>query len=223
VANLVDNSGDATSNLVAGNGTASAVFTMPGTVALQVESVVATVDNSAGGDTTAQLTVRDQSGVVIATKRQDDVIPAGGTGHATFALRLDNAGGGIRFNKHNQGTWLYILATGNDPATGLGSIYLQGDNEIQIRTPFMYLKGDDSAPMRLYNFTLLDIQCDAVNVLGTPGGVFIQGDQGGVYVQSSHAGVGGFTVADQSGQALFQVDPDGSLHGRTGKTLVFDL
>lgn len=57
---------------------------------LDVESVVATIDNSGGGDIQPLLTIRDSSGVVIATKRQVDIIPAGDTGTATFALRLDD-------------------------------------------------------------------------------------------------------------------------------------
>lgn len=223
MANLVDQSGDAQSNIVQGIGTNSVSFTMPGSVALNVESVLAHVDNTLGADTTATLTIRDVSGEVIATKRQDDVIPAADTGTATFALRLDSGGGGIKFKKYNRGQWLSIVATGNDPNTGLGSIYLQGDNEIHMLTPFMFLSGNDTAPFRLYQYTLFDVQVDAINLLGTPGGVTIEGDDGGVYIISSKAGVGGFSVADSGGQLLFTVDPDGSMHGRTGKALVFDL
>lgn len=90
MANLADKSGDAYSNIVQGTGTATATFVMPGTVPLAVSSVVATVDNTAGGDTRATLVIRDQAGEVIATKRQGAVIPAGDTGTATWALRLDD-------------------------------------------------------------------------------------------------------------------------------------
>lgn len=94
MANLVDKSGDAYSNLVAGNGTNSLTFTMPGSVALNVESVVATIDNAAGGATTGELSIADASGVVIANKRQGDTIPSGDTGTATWALRLADDGTG---------------------------------------------------------------------------------------------------------------------------------
>jgi hypothetical protein len=125
VANLVDGSGDAGSNLVQGRGTNSATFPMPNNVPLAVSSVLATINNAAGGDTTAELVVRDSSGEVIATKRQSEVIPAGGTGTATFALRLTDEGAagaaGIEFDTFPQaGTWLYIETTGSDPNTGNG-------------------------------------------------------------------------------------------------------
>lgn len=95
MANLADKSGDAYSNLVPGNNTNSATFTMPGSVRLDVETVVATVDNTAGAATDATLIVADASGEVIATKRLDDVIPAGDTGGtATFSLRNADSGGG---------------------------------------------------------------------------------------------------------------------------------
>ncbi len=53
-----------------------------------VESVYVEVDNSAGGDARPTLTVSEQSGVVIAKKRQGEAIASGDTGSATWALRL---------------------------------------------------------------------------------------------------------------------------------------
>ena len=85
---LADRSADVGSNLVQGTGTNSLTFTMPGNIRLDVESVVATVNNAAGGDTTAEIVIRDQAGTVIATNAQSEVIPAGDTGTATFALRV---------------------------------------------------------------------------------------------------------------------------------------
>lgn len=76
------------SNLVTGTGTNVATFTLPSTPRYVVQSVVATVDNSAGGDTTATLTFADTNGAVIAKKRQGETLDSGITGTATFALRL---------------------------------------------------------------------------------------------------------------------------------------
>lgn len=90
MAKLLDGSGDAGSNLVRGAGTATATFPLPGNVPLSVESVYATVDNSAGGATTALLTIKDASGEVIARKRQGATIDAGASGSATWAFRLDD-------------------------------------------------------------------------------------------------------------------------------------
>ena len=85
---LADRSADAGSNVVNGDGSNSLTFTMPANVVLDVQSVVATVDNTAGGDSRATIVIRDASGQVIAAKRQGDPIPAGDTGTATWALRL---------------------------------------------------------------------------------------------------------------------------------------
>lgn len=104
MANLAGEFGDAYSNIVNGTNASSLAFTMPGGVELDVESVVATIDNAAGGDTTPTLVVRDLSGEVIATKRMGDVIPAGGTGTATFSLRNSDDGGGIARVTSTDGT-----------------------------------------------------------------------------------------------------------------------
>lgn len=83
---------DAGSNLVSGNGTRSATFTMPHNAAIKVESVVAAITNGSGSAVTPELTIQDQSGVVIAKIRQSQTIPAGDTGSATWALRVAESG-----------------------------------------------------------------------------------------------------------------------------------
>src|SRR5437773_899612 len=73
-----------------GNGTGTLSYTIPGS-GLDVESVYADVDTSgAGGAVTAELTITDQSGVVIARKVQNTTIDAGIAGSATWALQLDD-------------------------------------------------------------------------------------------------------------------------------------
>lgn len=87
---LADASADVNSNLTTGTGTESVVYTVPGNVAVKVESVVATITNGSASAVTPEVTIRDQSGVVIARKAQRTTIPAGDSGTATFALRLDD-------------------------------------------------------------------------------------------------------------------------------------
>jgi hypothetical protein len=75
---------------VPGNGTTTLSWTVPGD-GMDVETVYASVDaTGAGGAVTAEITITDQSGVVIARKVQGTTIAAGGTGSATWALRLDD-------------------------------------------------------------------------------------------------------------------------------------
>lgn len=80
--------GDAGSNLVSGEGTNALTFTLPAQPRYKVESVVATVDNGAGGDTGSVLVMADTNGAVIAKKRQGQSVDAGATTTATWALRL---------------------------------------------------------------------------------------------------------------------------------------
>jgi hypothetical protein len=78
----------------AGNGTNSVSYVLPPGVVLDLEAVYAEIDATAAGDTTAELTISDQTGVVIARKRQGETITGGAPGSATWALRLADDGGG---------------------------------------------------------------------------------------------------------------------------------
>lgn len=138
MAKLLDFGGSVDSNLVQGLGTNSVTFTMPGNVGLAVESVLATINNTAGGVTTAKLTIRDQSGEVIATKPQRDTIPAGDTGTATWALRLgDDGASGVT------ATWARYRGTQNIPvlpASGqLDYIFVDGTPLLDLTNPFIPL------------------------------------------------------------------------------------
>jgi hypothetical protein len=76
--------------VVPGAGGNSLSFAIPPGVDFNVESVLAAVDASAAGDTFGELSVSDQSGVVIATKRQGLPIPGGSSGTETWALGLND-------------------------------------------------------------------------------------------------------------------------------------
>lgn len=78
-----------------GNGQSTVSIELPPIVGFTPESVRVVVDNSGGGPVTATLDIAEQSGVVIATKRQGETIDAGtNPGSATWALRLDDEGSG---------------------------------------------------------------------------------------------------------------------------------
>ncbi len=189
MARLIDFGGEVNSNLVQGLGTNSATFTMPGNIGLAVESVLATINNSAGGVATATLTVRDQSGEVIAKKRLGDTIPAADTGTATWALRLtDNDGGasvsGIQFDVVNVGDWLYIETTnalGIRVFADLGSILLAAANS-----------------------ALELLEAGGMNLTGT-GPLGVTADSAGFTLNSN------FAVASANGNASLQF-PNGSVN-----------
>src|SRR4051812_3600093 len=74
--------------VVPGNGTDTLTFEVPSFYAVDLESVLANVDASGAGDTTATLTVADQTGEQVAAVAQGRAIAGGGQGRATWALRL---------------------------------------------------------------------------------------------------------------------------------------
>ncbi len=73
----------------------TATYALPLTGRLDVESVVATIDNSAGGTIHPILYLAAPNGEIIAKKVQSDSIPAGDVGSATWALRLDDKSAGV--------------------------------------------------------------------------------------------------------------------------------
>ncbi len=191
MARLIDFGGEVNSNLVQGLGTNSATFTMPGNIGLAVESVLATIDNTAGGVATATLTVRDQSGEVIAKKRLGETIPAADTGTATWALRLADSNGAsgtgfIKFDTDPQtGDWLLVTTTGSDPATG-NSIYLIGPS-VEIDAP---------------DFFNVDARGGTGTIFLEAGGLFHEKADGHMLVTSN----GSYTLNADSGDIEFGTD-----------------
>ena len=258
------------SNLTQGQGTNSLTFTLPNAPQYVVQSVVATVDNSAGGATTATLTYADTSGVVIAKRRQGETITAGATTTATWALRLAGSDGdGIRFDRDNVGGSLQV------ETTGAGGVEVDVHNGASFTTvldgpaggfyvyaPFVYYDVG-GGHYRLLNTDLFDVQATAVSLsvgvggvtTGTAGQIADTADSVTVDVSTSeaHTVVGSFivnagdieldglttvhggnfevtipnggatTFFDHNANPIFRIDENGDLHGKTGKSLVFDL
>lgn len=245
MANVIEGGEVGSSNLVQGKGTNSATFPMPASVPLLVESVVATVNNAAGGDTIATLTIKDQSGEVIAEKRQGAVIPAGDTGTATFALRDDDndavgtGAGFIKYDFLNSGDWLTVATTGQGGPTSSGVEFdvAKGDfavfvdpvtgDTLRLSGGFLFFDANGGI-FRFVNGSLFDVTATQFAVTTTQAwGVANNNDgvsgttAGDVFVtiKAAHS----LTVQDTLGNALFRVDANGDLHGKTGKALVFDL
>lgn len=92
--------GEVYSHVVPGAGSQTLTFQLPGGGKLEVDAVIAQIDNTAGAATHPILFIALPDGSIIAKKPQGSVIPAGDTGTATWALRLTDdvaaaAGGGL--------------------------------------------------------------------------------------------------------------------------------
>jgi hypothetical protein len=206
------------SNLVSGAGATVATFTLPASPLYRVESVVAHVDNTAGGDTTATLTYADTNGEVIAKRPQGDVIPAGDTGTATFALRLTGTKRGfIRYNKLNVGDWLSIQATGTGGLFG-GSIEMIAAALMElIATDIALQPGNDIILTAGRDITMqVSRNLDATVTTDTT----ISTQDFTIRLTAAAKSV---TVRDRFNAPIFRIDENGDLHGKTGKALVFDL
>lgn len=106
-----------------GSGAQTASYVLPPGLLQYVQSVLVEVDATAAGDVRPTLRVKEQTGVVIATKRPPEPIPSGDTGTATWALRLVDDSGGIRVITSNNGTITVTNPTG--PITDLRTTPVQ--------------------------------------------------------------------------------------------------
>lgn len=162
MANVPDIGGDASSNIENG-GTDTVTYTLPGSPGQKVTSVVATIANGAASGVTPKVTVRDPSGVIIATNTQAESIPAGDTGTATFALRLDDGGGGLRFKRLQAGDWFNLVTDAGSvpPNTTVGGISSNWDTGIQGDAIAI---GADGGTALLELASTHNLHLDAVNI-----------------------------------------------------------
>ena len=124
--------------IVPGQGASAVTYTLPAGIYQYIESVVATVDTSGSGDVTAVLTVEDDSGTVIADKEQARAITAGGSGRATWALRLtDESGGGAPNGGKSKAQYVgnNVSIAPNFNADLTWDTLLVGDALLDISTP----------------------------------------------------------------------------------------
>lgn len=152
--------------VLAGDGTSVARYKLAPGVLQYVQSVLVEVDATGAGAVRPTLKVSEQSGVVIATKRQGQPIPAGDTGTATWALRLTDEiaqHAGFQVNFVNQGppppTGEVVFATGVSPE--LGAV---GPSSVVTLSPtwtvaandrfVIFVQNDDDAPITAAVYSL---------------------------------------------------------------------
>lgn len=86
--------------VIGGDGTSTATYELAPGVFQYIESVLVEVDTSGSGDVQPTLTVQTTDGVPIADKQQDTPIDGGGSGRATWALRLSGNGASNTLGLH---------------------------------------------------------------------------------------------------------------------------
>lgn len=151
--------------LVAGNGQSSVSYQLPAGLLQYVQSIVATIDTSSSGDVSPLLTIRDDANIVVADKQQNQAIDAGGSGRATWALRLTDetvAAGSVAsvevlYNstgevvnatstkalqwKHTSGSHLLNLTTPDTPSVKTAGLYVVTASAIVAATPGPFAAG----------------------------------------------------------------------------------
>lgn len=223
---------DRQTRVIGGNGSDTLSYVLPAGLFQYIEAILVNVDASgAGAAVRPELSIATENGAVIATQRQGDAIPVADSGSATFALRLADNGGQIRFNRHNQGGFLDIETTGQGGSLNAGVAFTVGADgfeiivtdavtgDFHVVAPFFDFDANNGI-FRFHDSSLFDVSADDITLFSGDA-LLALGVTGEVTIT---LGAGQpFTVQNSSGNPIFRVDEDGDLHGKTGKALVFDL
>jgi hypothetical protein len=218
-------------------------YMVPGGPSLALIAVKADFDGTSSGvDFVPMVEIISPAGDVMAFGKGEKVL-AGGSVTQTFAPFLrgaatQTAGGGIKFDTYPQlGDWLYV-ETNNAAGSpnGYGTeIYdsSAGGDGIRIHS--------DNGDLQFFCGGTANFSGVAVTISSGVGGTIVAGSVLTLstsstvkMVQQAGGGLGGqefsidvtggiHRVKSSNGQAVFEVHADGSLHGQTGKSLVFDL
>ena len=163
----------------------------------------------------------------------DRTLSVGDSASITFAPFLRSGGAGVKFDtKPQQGTYLYFTLTGTEPASGNGwfvdsthTIALQSEDEVALQSSNasvtlngdVLVNGTGSVTMQPATDVQLiptgDVRIGGSNVIVEPSVEVDINLQAGQQLIVNIAGTGD----------VFQIASDGNLHGKTGKTLTFDL
>lgn len=194
-----------------------------------VQSVYIEVDTSGSGDVSPTLTISEQSGVVIAKTQQGSVIDGGGSGSATWALRLAANGsatatGAIRFDFDNQGGSLDVTTNDVSPFNPLGGGLFMQD----LSGGGMYLQARNVAMTKLARISLdtgqriLVVSTESVFVRGANAGPSTTWDSGSVTFDTATSTV--VAIKGVGGATVFQVANDSTSVSnlKTGKTFIWN-
>jgi hypothetical protein len=195
--------------------------------------------SSAASAFVAVVQIISPAGEVMATSTSPS-IAAGSSATVTFAPFLRDAaasaaGGGIKFDTFPQsGDWLYVQTTDGtaapsgiplhlyDSSTAAVGIRLESDNgEIDIQAFGNQLALSSAGVLSMTSSVSMTSAVGAFWSMAVADDIRI--DVGnGMSVQLDSVGTM-FSVLDHLGAPIFEVREDGSLHGKTGQTLTFDL
>jgi hypothetical protein len=224
-----------------GESDAPLTYTVPPSFSFTLMGVRASFDGAgAAGAFLPCVQLISDSGQMMA-QTIGSAVAAGGSADVTFAPFLGGlagstpAGSGIQFDTFPQsGDWLYVQTTDGtgapsgiplhfyDSSAAAVGISLQSDNgEIDI-TAF-------GNQLDLSSFGVLSLTSSVSMVMDV--GAFLRMsviddlriDVGNGMSLALNAASTALTVLNHLGAPIFEVREDGSLHGETGKSLVFDL
>lgn len=225
---------------IPGSGTDTQQYTLAPGLLQYVQAVYVEIDNTNGSDTRPVLTISEQSGVVIAKKRQGESVPGFDTGSATWALRLVDEFHGIEYDIINQGGFLDVRTSGRLHLQSGDDMTLRGDGGFHVDAfrELALVSHSLAFPLLLFSFAGVVLQDNTnTSTHQLVNGGTVGGSSGTLALVETFGGSAGHPhsvvirmfdaknvqVEDSQGNALFRVDADGSLHGKTGKALTFDL
>lgn len=204
-------------------------------------NVKASFDGSAAASAfVPAVRILSDSGQEVGTYPADDQVSAGGSADATFAPFLRNRRGDIRFNRENVGTFLHVTASADIDlethamflyALGFaavmevlseGSLLLEGDTQIELNSDGAWLISVDSVLEAIATICSITVGSGGWS-LDTSGPVGISTAGGSSDVTIRVPNGASLEVQDVATNPIFRVNSDGSLQGKTGKALTFNL
>lgn len=195
--------------------------------------------NGAAGEFMPCVSFYSNDGKLMGRFGTENTVAAGDSARVTYGPFLRNIAGFIRYDVLNKGDWLDVQTTGTGGPFNVGVHFDVQTGEFRVdvddaatgtfrvTAPFIFFDANGGI-YRFYDSSLEDHQSDGVNFTVGTDGMAISVQNPGQFTVDGQVTLrlaAGQTVdvMDHLNSPIFRVDEDGDLHGKTGKTLTFDL